>query len=99
MPRRRRAREGGDRMKKKMLALIRRFTGVAAVAVMGISMAARAEDIDIFMANSGGSSLGQPNIMLMVDNSSNWSRESQKWPDNGGAQGVAEVQALRNVVS
>lgn len=81
---------------KKMKALIRRFAGVA---VLGMSTVVLAEDIDIFMANSGGSALGQPNIMLLVDNSSNWSREAQKWPDNGGAQGVAEVQAIRNVVA
>lgn len=57
----------------------------------------RADDIDIFMAGTSGG--GKPNIMLMVDNSANWSRDAQKWPDNGGTQGAAEIQAIINVLN
>lgn len=68
----------------------------------------RAEDIDIFMANTVGGSTVQPNIMIMLDNSSNWGRSSQKWPDNitsdgggksSGKQGIAELQSIINILS
>lgn len=69
--------------------------------VLGLAAlpAAQAEDIDIFMASMTAGEAAQPNIMIMVDNSSNWSRAAQKWPDNGGKQGAAEIQALQNVLN
>ncbi|HET8744143.1 MAG TPA: hypothetical protein VFM98_00955, partial [Ramlibacter sp.] len=72
-----------------------------ALAVLALLLvpAAYAEDIDIFMANVAAGAAVQPNIMIWVDNSSNWSRESQKWPDNGGEQGRAEIAALQNVLA
>lgn len=60
---------------------------------------AHAEDIDIFMASMSAGAAVQPNLLIMVDNSSNWSRASQKWPDNAGKQGAAEIQALQNVLN
>ena len=54
---------------------------------------AAADDIDIYAGLSGGSS-DQPNIIFLIDNSPNWSRNSQHWPDNGGNQGAAELAAL-----
>ena len=50
-------------------------------------------DTDIFMGNSSGNS-DAPNIIFLIDNSPNWSRASQKWPDNGGNQGQAELNAI-----
>ena len=51
-----------------------------ALAALAWAPSAQADDIDIFMsATTGG---GKPNIMIMVDNSANWSRSAQKWPDN-----------------
>ena len=58
---------------------------------------AHAEDIDLFVANPLTQASAFPNIMIMLDNSSNWSREAQKWP--GGDQGVAELQALQNLLA
>jgi type IV pilus assembly protein PilY1 len=63
-----------------------------------LSPAVHSEDIDLFVANPLAGNTVAPNIMIMVDNSANWSRESQKWPDNGGKQGQAELQAIRNVI-
>src|SRR5882724_6422140 len=40
-------------------------------------------DTDIFMGNSSGNS-DAPNIIFLIDNSPNWSRASQQWPDNSG---------------
>ena len=57
-----------------------------------------AEDTDIFLSNTSNSA-SKPNIMILVDNTSNWSRQAQQWPDNGGTQGAAELAAVRNVVT
>jgi type IV pilus assembly protein PilY1 len=70
---------------------------LSVLLVLGLS-SARAEDIDIFMHNSAGGSTVLPNIMFMVDNSANWSRAAQQWPDNGGIQGAAEMAAFANVL-
>ncbi len=56
-----------------------------------------ADDIDIFVGTSGGKS-DAPNIIFLIDNSPNWSRNSQKWPDNGGVQGQAELAAVSKVL-
>lgn len=77
----------------------RRWRRLALLLALGALPAAQAEDIDIFMASMTAGAAVQPNIMIMVDNSSNWSRAAQKWPDNGGKQGAAEIQALQNVLN
>jgi type IV pilus assembly protein PilY1 len=59
---------------------------------------AAAEDIDIYTGASAGSS-DAPNVMILLDNSPNWSRASQHWPDNGGNQGQAELAAIKSVIS
>ena len=56
-----------------------------------------AEDIDIFTGLSG-SSAGKPNILFVLDNTSNWARASQKWP-GGLNQGQAEVRAIKSLVN
>ena len=38
-----------------------------------------AEDIDIFTGASAGTA-ANPNILFVLDNTSNWARQSQKWP-------------------
>ena len=52
------------------------------------------EDIDLFASGlaSGSAASALPNIVFVLDNTSNWSRESQKWPD--GTQGQSEVRAI-----
>ena len=56
-----------------------------------------AGDIDIFVGTSGG--LGDaPNVMILIDNSPNWSRAAQQWPD-APTQGQAEVAAIANVLT
>lgn len=56
-----------------------------------------ADDIDIFIGASGGTA-GYPNVLIILDNTSNWDRASQHWPDNAGKQGQAEVLAIRTVI-
>ena len=72
----------------------------AALLFAGAAMPLRAvaDDIDIFMGSSGNSAEA-PNIIFMIDNSPNWSRAAQQWPDNGGIQGVAELNAISTVLT
>ena len=60
-------------------------------------MRATAEDIDIFTGGSAGSN-ANPNILIVLDNSANWSRASQKWP-GGIVQGQAEANAIKTVLA
>ncbi len=75
----------------------------ALALLIGLSVApgAFADDIDIFLGLSGGSA-DAPNVMVLIDNGPNWSRQSQGWTDPAGAkitQGVAELQALHQVLT
>ena len=58
---------------------------------------ASAEDIDLFQ---GGEAItgNRPNVLIIIDNSANWARSDQQWPD-GIKQGEAELNALIKVVS
>jgi type IV pilus assembly protein PilY1 len=75
-----------------------------AMLCLGIALApcALADDIDIFLGTSGGSG-DAPNVVFLLDNSPNWSRNSQLWTDPAtGAkitQGVAELNALQQVLT
>lgn len=55
-----------------------------------------AEDIDIY--GSTTSAATNPNILIVIDNSANWSAASQHWP-GGIKQGQAELNALRNLTN
>jgi Tfp pilus tip-associated adhesin PilY1 len=54
-----------------------------------------AEDIDIYAA--GTSVANNPNILIVIDNSANWSSASQHWP-GGIKQGESELRAVRTVI-
>lgn len=55
-----------------------------------------AEDIDIY--GSTTSAATNPNILIIIDNSANWSAASQHWP-GGIKQGQAELNALRTLAN
>jgi type IV pilus assembly protein PilY1 len=57
---------------------------------------ASAEDIDLFVGATGAGL--NPNILIIIDNSANWSAASQHWP-GGVKQGQSELKALRTVVN
>lgn len=62
------------------------------------SLSAWAVDTDIFTATSTATA---PNVLIILDNTSNWSRNDEKFPDgNGGTitQGQAEVDAIKSVI-
>ena len=54
-----------------------------------------AEDIDIY--GSPTSSATNPNILIIVDNSSNWAANNQGWPV--GKQGESELTSLRTMAA
>ena len=67
-------------------------------ACASMARRAAADDIDLYMGASG-SAANAPNIIFLVDNSPNWSRAAQHWPDSNGIQGVAELNAISAVLS
>ncbi len=64
---------------------------MAHVSVLGM-------DTDIFTINSGNAGPA-PNVLIVLDNTSNWSRQSQQWLPTGTAQGQAEVNAIKTVIN
>ena len=69
------------------------------VCFVGLVAQAQAEDIDLFASGlvNGAAAAAVPNVIFVLDNTSNWSRESQQWPD--GTQGQSEVQAIYNTLN
>lgn len=55
-----------------------------------------AEDIDIYGSNASDAT--NPNILIIIDNSANWSAASQHWP-GGVKQGQSELNALRTLAA
>ena len=59
---------------------------------------AHAEDIDLFTRATATGATTRPNILIVFDNSANWSAANQQWP-GGIKQGQAELRALRNLLN
>ena len=82
------------------------FTLSSALLALGLG-GPRAEDIDLFTASSSDPS----NVLIILDNSANWSAAKQGWPDdedpplgvdcgNGcNKQGYYELKAIRKVIN
>jgi type IV pilus assembly protein PilY1 len=76
----------------------------ALALLMGGLLASRpttADDLDIYLGLSAGSAAA-PNVMILIDNSSNWSRSSQMWTSSSGTsivQGQAELQAIQQAIT
>jgi type IV pilus assembly protein PilY1 len=70
---------------------------VALGALCALSLPTAAEDIDIFTTPASGSG-AVANVLIVLDNTSNWSANNQAWPGNI-TQGQAEVDALSKVIS
>lgn len=78
-------------LKSKLLALAL-YVGLSAIAPHSV-----AEDIDVFTGASGGSAINA-NVLIILDNTSNWSAAKQHWPEDGGKQGISELKAIKTVV-
>ncbi|HWI14442.1 MAG TPA: hypothetical protein VNT02_09315, partial [Burkholderiales bacterium] len=62
---------------------IRRVCSLAVIASMtGSSYFAAAEDIDLFVGSSSSTAATRPNVLVIIDNSANWSAANQHWPNN-----------------
>lgn len=73
-----------------------RTLGAALLAATSLHFpAAQAEDIDLF-TNPGASAATAPNILIILDNSANWSRNDQAWPI--GKQGESELRSLAKLM-
>lgn len=57
----------------------------------------QAEDVDLFVGTVDGASYN-PNVLIVIDNSANWSRAAQHWP-GGVMQGQSEARAIKNAIS
>ncbi|MGE5526847.1 MAG: pilus assembly protein [Rhodospirillaceae bacterium] len=76
---------------------VRRGCSLALIAsLVGSSYFAAAEDIDLFVGAASTATAMRPNVLVIIDNSANWSAASQHWP-GGLKQGESELRALRTV--
>jgi type IV pilus assembly protein PilY1 len=57
---------------------------------------AKAEDIDVFVGGEVNSAI--PNVIFILDNTANWSRQSQGWP-GGLTQGESEARAIKTALA
>src|SRR5689334_22309970 len=77
-----------------------RFAALALAGLTGAlvfsSFQASSEDIDIFTVDESNV-VAKPNVLFVLDNSANWSRNSQGWP-GGEVQGQSEADAIRTVI-
>jgi type IV pilus assembly protein PilY1 len=69
----------------------------AALLLAAIAQVSVAEDIDIFKSQPTVNG-DAPNVLFILDNSANWSKQSQAWP-SGNTQGEAELLAIRNLLA
>lgn len=64
-------------------------------AALLASLPSAAEDTDIF--KPAQSNAAAPKILIVLDNTSNWARQSQQWP-GGLQQGQSEANAIKTVL-
>jgi type IV pilus assembly protein PilY1 len=75
---------------------------LSAALAFAPSSVVNAEDIDLFVSAATATTANNPNVLFIIDNSSNWSSANQHWVGAGGEspfkQGQSELRALRSVV-
>jgi type IV pilus assembly protein PilY1 len=72
------------------------LAGLLSSCLASTPLIAAADDIDIFTGASGGNSVN-PRVLIVLDNTSNWSRQAQKWP-SGATQGQSETNAIKTML-
>ncbi|MDO8347769.1 MAG: PilC/PilY family type IV pilus protein [Rugosibacter sp.] len=77
-----------------------KFRKILTAVLMGgalLSSSARADDIDLYVG--GEQSTGAAaNVLIVLDNSTNWAAMSQHWTD-GSTQGESELQTLSEIAN
>src|SRR4029079_15424186 len=89
------SKKGGRKMKKNRYPIL--STLIAATFAAAPLGKAKAEDIDLFVASST-TTASNPNILIILDNSSNWSAANQGWA-GGIKQGQSELNSLKTLVN
>ncbi|MCY1281355.1 Neisseria PilC beta-propeller domain protein [compost metagenome] len=67
-------------------------------ALLALPMAVAAEDIDLFVGATPTQSTDNPNVIILIDNTTNWSAQNQGWP-NKETQGRYELDAIKTVIN
>lgn len=77
-----------------------RHSVIAAAAAAGLGMMtpSLAEDIDLYVGGEAATG-SQANVLIVLDNSTNWAAANQGWLPSGTKQGEAELQALSEILS
>ncbi|KGE04136.1 pilus assembly protein [Pseudohaliea rubra] len=75
----------------------RQFFAAFLFLVVTLVQSSRAEDIDLFAGIPTDVGDALPSVIFILDNTSNWSRQSQRWPDRS-AQGQSEVLAIKTAL-
>lgn len=79
-----------------MKSTLRRFLGISLAAGALLSPQTQADDIDLYTGGEGTTG-AQANVLLVLDNSTNWAAASQHWPD--GKQGESELEAIAELLA
>ncbi|HXV12306.1 MAG TPA: PilC/PilY family type IV pilus protein [Burkholderiales bacterium] len=82
-------------MKRICCQLLR--VAIAIALAVGLPPSLHAEDVDLFLGAASGINTTRPNVLIVIDNSANWSAASQHWV-GGVKQGQSELRALRTLV-
>lgn len=61
-----------------------------------VASVVQAEDIDLFVGSNPPAVADYPNVIILIDNTSNWSANNQGWV--GAVQGEAELDAIVTVI-
>src|SRR5688572_20689859 len=80
-----------------------RILSAALVSALALPGVAHAEDIDLFVSGATSSIANNPNVLIILDNSANWSSASQHWvspnpSESPFKQGQSELRALRTLI-
>lgn len=79
-----------------MKSRFRRLLTPTLVAVALLAPQLHAEDIDLYVGGDQANG-AVANVLIVLDNSSNWAAANQNWPD-GAKQGVSELETLSEVI-
>ncbi|MBI3094571.1 MAG: hypothetical protein HYY97_06825, partial [Rhodocyclales bacterium] len=71
---------------------------VAAAVSLGTMTPSLAEDIDLYVGGEAATG-SQANVLIVLDNSTNWAAANQGWLPSGTKQGEAELQAMSEIIS
>lgn len=83
--------------KKSLRRLAVLTASTTLTAFLALSAGVQADDTDVFFS-SNPNNAGQRNLLIVLDNTTNWSGNDQGFP-SGNKQGQAEVLAIKNAIS